>query len=351
MLRHVSVTLLVTSRWFADLSLGVLLIGALVTLAVVDERRQVAENIRALPETGRAIAFVPVPETLMVARTKKAHPLQELPDPGRLEDFANWPAGEPLDVAQYQPAGNHHEFVDVSAAVEQPLSKPRGNAGKVVSLKTYRTLCVRTCDGFFWQMSFAVPRSAFGVDSNACHASCSGETKLYALENVAGSSQTPTELAMLDADGEPYSKLPNADRFRKEFMPSCGCGAQPWEPAALARHATFARLAQAGTLAETLAAGDKARRANLKRVPVQVIALNASGGGTKLRSAGLKKRVKRKSLFTTKIVVAGNSLIQVLGLNASWPENAPYPKPAASTKIVRSKDVGGSIIQKLNAKR
>ena len=350
MLRRVSEAFLVTSRWFADLSLGVLLIGALVTLAVVDERRPVAARVSAVPSVGRAIALIETPETPVVAVTRNAHPTSELPDPGRLADFANWPAGEPLDIASEQP-----EVLEVSAVVEPPLASPlekaRRNTGNIVSLKTYRTLCVRTCDGFFWQMSYAVPKSAFGVDSNACHASCSGETKLYASENGAGGSQFEMASAMPDADGELYSKLPNANRFRKEFMPSCGCGAQPWDPASLARHANYAKLARAGTLSATLDAADTSRREKLNQVPAQVVALNGPGGISKPRFLKREmKRGKRKSIITTKIVVSGKSLIQVLGLNASSPETTNKRKKAASAKIVHAQ-ASGSIIQLLNAKR
>ena len=302
MFTGVSKTLRAMAGWFSGVSLGLLLFGGFVTLAVVDERKPQGAPIAAKPVPAAA---VPVHIFPAIAANPAVKAVAVQPNPGRLADFANWPAGEPLEAVEEHPG-----LIDAAVSADELASsqpgQPRSGSPNILSLKTYRTVCVRTCDGFFWQISFAAPRTAFGIDSNICKASCGGETKLYAFETGYGGGPE----SMIDADGEPYSKLPNAFRYRKEYMPACGCQPKPWEQAALARQAEFARLEQAGTLEETLAANDLARRAKLKEGQAQVLAL--SGGEASVPG---KKRKLRKALVSTRTVIAGNSSIQVIGLN------------------------------------
>ena len=44
---------------------------------------------------------------------------------------------------------------------------------------SYRTMCVRMCDGFYWPISHNVARSSFYRDANACRASCGEDAKLF----------------------------------------------------------------------------------------------------------------------------------------------------------------------------
>uniref|UniRef100_UPI003BA99D90 DUF2865 domain-containing protein n=1 Tax=Stappia sp. TaxID=1870903 RepID=UPI003BA99D90 len=91
---------------------------------------------------------------------------------------------------------------------------PRGHGGI-----TYRTMCVRMCDGFFFPVSFSVTDAGFGRDAAICQARCPGaETKLFVHRNPG---ETVENLVSLE--GEPYTDLPNADRFRTTYVSGCGC--------------------------------------------------------------------------------------------------------------------------------
>ncbi|WP_421724139.1 DUF2865 domain-containing protein [Bauldia sp.] len=84
---------------------------------------------------------------------------------------------------------------------------------------TYRTLCVRACDGYYFPVSFAATPSAFDRDANACQALCPGiDVALYVHRN-------PGEEAaqMVSLSGEPYTALPTAFRYRTEYDRSCSC--------------------------------------------------------------------------------------------------------------------------------
>jgi hypothetical protein len=94
---------------------------------------------------------------------------------------------------------------------------------------TYRTLCVRTCDGYFFPISFATVPNRFGEDEQTCHRLCpAAETMLFAHRNPG----EEVEQAVA-TNGTPYTQLPNAFKYRQAFSPQCSCRAagQSWAEA------------------------------------------------------------------------------------------------------------------------
>ncbi len=86
--------------------------------------------------------------------------------------------------------------------------------------RTFRTLCVRTCDGYYFPISFSTVSSQFGRDEQTCRAMCpTAEVALYQHSNPGGNPETMVSMA-----GEPYSALPTAFKYRTEYDPSCSCG-------------------------------------------------------------------------------------------------------------------------------
>jgi Protein of unknown function (DUF2865) len=86
---------------------------------------------------------------------------------------------------------------------------------------TYRTLCVRLCDGFYFPISFAVPASGLQRDAEQCLASCGTEARLFHHPNPGGSVET-----MSDLSGRAYSALPTAFAYRKTLVAGCSCRPQ-----------------------------------------------------------------------------------------------------------------------------
>jgi hypothetical protein len=101
---------------------------------------------------------------------------------------------------------------------------------------TYRTLCVRLCDGFYFPVSSAATQSSFARDADACSASCGAEARLFHHPNVGGDVDT-----MVDLTGMAYSALPNAFKYRQTLVPSCRCRPQPWSETELQRHRAYAQ--------------------------------------------------------------------------------------------------------------
>lgn len=104
-----------------------------------------------------------------------------------------------------------------------------------------RTLCVRMCDGFYFPISYAVPRSALARDADACTASCGPDARLFYHPTQGGDAES-----MVDLSGLAYASLPNAFKYRKTLVQGCSCRPQPWSETELQRHRGYAQPPIAG---------------------------------------------------------------------------------------------------------
>jgi hypothetical protein len=94
---------------------------------------------------------------------------------------------------------------------------------------TYKTVCVRTCDGFFFPVSPATTPNRFADDERACKQLCpAAEATLYAFRYPGEDINQAVSIA-----GQPYTALPNAFKYRQEFNPQCSCksAGQTWADA------------------------------------------------------------------------------------------------------------------------
>jgi hypothetical protein len=94
---------------------------------------------------------------------------------------------------------------------------------------TFKTVCVRTCDGAYFPVSFATVQARFPDDEKTCKALCpAAEATLFAYRNPGEDINQAVSI-----NGQPYTALPNAFRYRTEFNPSCACKAagQTWSDA------------------------------------------------------------------------------------------------------------------------
>ena len=108
-----------------------------------------------------------------------------------------------------------------------PLPPVTGDLG--AQSGTFRTVCVRTCDGAYFPVSFATVQARFADDERTCKALCpAAEANLFAYRNPGEDINQAVSI-----NGQPYSSLPNAFKYRTEFNPSCACKAagQTWSDA------------------------------------------------------------------------------------------------------------------------
>jgi Protein of unknown function (DUF2865) len=83
----------------------------------------------------------------------------------------------------------------------------------------YRTLCVRTCDGYYFPISNSTSSTRFSEDEQTCQKLCPAtEVALYSHRNPG------EDVAQAVANnGRTYKELANAFRYRREFIATCGC--------------------------------------------------------------------------------------------------------------------------------
>jgi hypothetical protein len=120
------------------------------------------------------------------------------------------------------------------------------NGGFEEDYGTYRTLCVRLCDGFYFPIGDGVRRERLNSDSHQCSQRCDGEARLFYYPTTGGSPET-----MIDLTGRRYADLPNAFRYRKALVDGCSCKPAPWSPQEAARHEGYAAEAAHRSVEDT----------------------------------------------------------------------------------------------------
>lgn len=101
---------------------------------------------------------------------------------------------------------------------------------RIEQFATYRTLCVRSCDGYYFPVSFSTLPSNFTQDTQRCQSSCAAPAELFVYRNPG---EEPEQ--MVSSDGsQAYANLPNAWRYRKEFINGCSCKQAEYDPTEIA---------------------------------------------------------------------------------------------------------------------
>jgi len=102
---------------------------------------------------------------------------------------------------------------------DQPRqSAPSGEKGGVQAHSGSYAVCVRTCDGSFFPVSYSGAGSRADSLEDVCRALCpNADMALYSFPfgGTVDEAASPT--------GEPYANLPNAGKFEKSYDPSCSC--------------------------------------------------------------------------------------------------------------------------------
>jgi hypothetical protein len=84
---------------------------------------------------------------------------------------------------------------------------------------TYRTVCVRLCDGYYFPVSFSTLPNHFERDAEVCSSKCAAPTELFYYQNPGGSVEQ-----MVGAQtNTPYTSMKTAFRYRKEYVQGCSC--------------------------------------------------------------------------------------------------------------------------------
>ena len=239
-------------------------------------------------------------------------------------------------IISYAQATGDTSVVDVSPSTDtdewagyEPWTAGRAD--------TYRTVCVRLCDGAYHPISFSTTRSRFKADAARCQASCDQPSKLFVVK-PEGSPED-----MVDVRGGSYTDLPNAFKFQTSYDAACTCRGQPWEAKAQDRHRNLAAAAQSVVVSQSLAPpvlgavattaaphalGAVSDEAGSKEI-ASVETGSIGGGAPLLQSQPSGSQFKLASLATEPVVMATNSVTEAVSVSRAVPETLLASPPVS----------------------
>lgn len=84
---------------------------------------------------------------------------------------------------------------------------------------TYHTVCVRSCDGYYFPISYSTLPSHFAEDQLTCQRECpAADVALYSYRNPGESMDQA-----VSTSGQLYTALPTAYRYRTQLVSGCSC--------------------------------------------------------------------------------------------------------------------------------
>lgn len=150
---------------------------------------------------------------------------------------------------------------------------------------TFRTVCVRLCDGAYFPVSFSTTRSRFNADASRCQSGCSSPARLFIVKPEGAPED------MVDVRGAAYADLPNAFKFRTAYDPACTCRGQPWDVEAQERHRQLAAVAAAAPAGAQVAPSEQVAQALPAAAPPPLLDITTSTpANSKVQMAALDPR-------------------------------------------------------------
>jgi len=130
-------------------------------------------------------------------------------------------------------------FDERGTSFREPRQQRR--APSDLPFSTYRTMCVRQCDGYYFPVSFSTLPSQFSADEVQCTERCAAPTELFVYRNPGEDVEQMVSLA-----GKPYSELKNAWLYRTKFIKGCSCDAADYSQEEIAKAQQEIDSAQTG---------------------------------------------------------------------------------------------------------
>lgn len=157
------------------------------------------------------------------------------------------------------------QMAELKQSVSEHIAKDDATPWHDGEHVTYKTMCVRLCDGAYFPISFSTTQDRFAADAARCESQCSSPARLFVFRNPGGSPET-----MKDLSGRSYVVLPTAYQFRRGSVDGCTCRTEPWEMASRERHRLYAVEAD-------IAAGKPVDQAELEKLRVKFAAATSTG--------------------------------------------------------------------------
>lgn len=134
----------------------------------------------------------------------------------------------------------------------QPLDAPVTDNGQFSNGVT-KAICVRTCDGGFFPVSYNYTPDKNDRLIELCHAQCpNSEVLLFTYPEGQEVDKA------IGIDGRPYTTLANAGRFKTKYDPACGCKRQDQSWVEALANAERVLAGDAGTTGDFIVSPQKA---------------------------------------------------------------------------------------------
>jgi hypothetical protein len=131
--------------------------------------------------------------------------------------------------ANYQQQARRQSGGGLSGFWEDEESNSGGGGSSFGALPyaTYRTVCVRLCDGYYFPVSFSTLPNHSQRDEEVCQSKCAAPAELYYHQNPGAGM----EQAVAAKSNTQYTELKTAFRYRKEYVQGCSCKMAEFTPA------------------------------------------------------------------------------------------------------------------------
>jgi hypothetical protein len=160
-----------------------------------------------------------------------------------LAELARYDCGEAY-VREYRTRNRAPSFFDLWSDEDSDDDRGSGYPNQTLPYETYRTLCVRLCDGFYFPVSYSTLPSRFAEDEAKCRSQCAAPTELFTHRTADQDAEHAVSLS-----GRPYTSLPTAFRHRKFYTRGCSCNASEYSREEIAKSEEAFRQRTAATQA------------------------------------------------------------------------------------------------------
>lgn len=145
-----------------------------------------------------------------------------------LAQLARYDCGEAY-AREYR-SRNVPSFFDLWSDEDSDDDQGSGYPTETLPYESYRTVCVRLCDGFFFPVSYSTLPSRFPEDEAKCQSQCAAPSELF-YHRVRDQDMEHA----VSISGKPYTSLPNAFRHRKVYIKGCSCNASEYSREEIAK--------------------------------------------------------------------------------------------------------------------
>jgi len=127
---------------------------------------------------------IPHPATTTTAGSRRLLYRQAVMTPLQERELSHWQLGADNDRAF-----RGHSPTSPSAASEVRQELREHGRYRATSHHTYRTMCVRLCDGYYFPISSSAPQRQLATDARLCESRCSSPARLFVQRSPADSAK------------------------------------------------------------------------------------------------------------------------------------------------------------------